>query len=101
LQEIIGRNVICNFDVNSQGKNTYNFDNISAELAKALFINKRPLDYENIDKMQYQFELLTMKGQHSNLLSLVRNQIPQVPLTNEQFMMIEKYMLQLNQVKVH
>ena len=43
------RNVVCSFDVTSNKKNTYRFKRIAQELAQILFINKRPLDYENIE----------------------------------------------------
>lgn len=51
--------------------------------------------------MQYQFELLSMKGKYSNLLSQVRKTIEQVHLSNEEYIQVEKYISRLNQVQLH
>jgi hypothetical protein len=40
----------------------YNFEKIENELAFKLLTNKKFLDYENLSKIQYKFELLSVQN---------------------------------------
>jgi hypothetical protein len=61
----------------------YNFEKIENELAFKLLTNKKFLDYENLNKIQYKFELLSVQNKHSNLLTDIKSKIDQTVLIED------------------
>ena len=62
---------------------TYNFEKIENELSIKLLINKKFLNYEDLNKIQYKFELLSIQNKHSNLLNDIKEKINQKMLSIE------------------
>jgi hypothetical protein len=68
----------------------YNFEKIENELALKLLPNKKLIDYENLNKIQYKFELLSIQNKHSNLLADIKNKISQNSLPQDEKIIIVK-----------
>jgi hypothetical protein len=78
----------------------YNFAKIEDELAFKLLTNKKFLDFENLNKIQYKFELLSIKGKHSNLLTDIKSKIEQVNLSEDELKESNKFLDKLEQQNV-
>jgi nucleoside-triphosphatase THEP1 len=59
----------------------YNFEKIENELAFKLLTNKKLLNYEDLNKIQYKFELLSINNKNSNLLNDIKERVHQKPLS--------------------
>ena len=68
----------------------YNFDKIENELAFILLTNKKFLNYEDLHKIQYKFELLSVQNKHSNLLLDIRTKIDQKMLAGEELNIVRR-----------
>jgi nucleoside-triphosphatase THEP1 len=55
----------------------YNFEKIEQELATTLLTNKKMLNYEDLSKIQYKFELLSINNKNSNLLNDIKSKVIQ------------------------
>jgi hypothetical protein len=77
---------------NEIGRNSnieYNFKKIDMHVASRLFLNKKKLDYENINKILYQFELLPRKG---SLITDIKTKIPQILMDRETNIEVQTYL---------
>jgi hypothetical protein len=61
----------------------YNFEKIENELAFKLLTNKKFVTYEDLNKIQYKFELLSVQNKHSNLLADIKGKYEQSVLSIE------------------
>jgi hypothetical protein len=73
----------------------YNFEKIENELALRLLTNKKLIDYENLNKIQYKFELLSIQNKHSNLLGDIKNKISQNSLPRDEKLIMVKLIKKL------
>jgi hypothetical protein len=84
-----------------QGFNvTYNFDKIENELAYKLLTNKKFLNYEDLNKIQYKFELLSIQNKHSNLIVDIRSKLEQKMLEGEELNIVRRTIERLEQQNV-
>jgi hypothetical protein len=61
----------------------FNFEKIENELAMKLLLNKKILNYEELSKIQYKFELLSTQGKNSNLINDLKGKFKQVEIREE------------------
>lgn len=68
----------------------YNFEKIEQELAKIILTNKKMLNYEDLSKIQYKFELLSINNKNSNLLNDIKNKVIQKIFSPEEKNILSK-----------
>ena len=68
----------------------YNFEKIENELAYKLLTNKKFVNYEDLTKIQYKFELLSIQNKHSNLLNDIKRKVDQKMLSYDDSKDIKK-----------
>jgi hypothetical protein len=71
----------------------YNFEKIDMDIASKFFLGKRKVDCENynISKIQYQFELLSLKG-NSSLITDIIEKIPQKIMDRDKCFEVTTYL---------
>jgi hypothetical protein len=69
----------------------YNFEKIDMHIASKLFLNKKKLDYENISKIQYQFELLSLRG-NSSLITDIKAKVAQSAMEKDKYLEVAAYL---------
>jgi hypothetical protein len=75
----------------SKGKHIfYDFERIQLNITKDLR-NKKILNTETLNYMNFQFELLNTRGKYSGIISGIRNNILQAPLDSDGNISIKKY----------
>lgn len=78
----------------------YNFEKIEHELAFKLLTNKKFINYEDLTKIQYKFELLSIQNKNSNLLNDIRNKVEQKMLSFDDTKEIKKALDRLEKQNV-
>ena len=79
----------------SMGKEViYDFDRFQLNLSIDLR-NKKLLNAESLNTMQYQFELLNSRGKYSGIISEIRNNIPQFNLPSDFSIILENTITQI------
>ena len=78
----------------------YNFGKIENELALKFLANKKFLKYDDLNKIQFKFELLSFTNKNSNLLNDVKSKIKQILLDGEELKIIKRTVERLEQQNV-
>jgi len=78
----------------------YNFEKIENELAFKLLTNKKFVNYEDLNKIQYKFELLSIQNKHSNLLEDIKTKLEQTLLSTDDFSGVRKSLDKIEQQNV-
>ncbi len=78
----------------------YNFEKIENELAFKLLTNKKFVNYEDLNKIQYKFELLSIQNKHSNLLEDIKLKLEQNNLNIDDLSSMRKALDKIEQQNV-
>lgn len=89
LDDIVNRNSINSFEYGKGEEIIYNFKQISIDIQSYIETSKL-LDIDDLETVQYQFELLHAKSKYVGVISDIRSHITQVDLSKNDIQMIER-----------